>query len=235
MADGGVNNQYLLDLKERLRELGSACEEINTFFANEADRMARKADVKRLQNLTVSLRQRLEEAIWRENAARSASLKGDAVGSAGELIAEEIGSAMGEHAWVEKFEKSLTARRAARKRSFGMIMVFVGKGGLPDDVRVVSISELARAQNQPESAIILGLEERGVLLFTPDEFWQLIERLVRDIRKGKSKLPIDSRQLIVTNVPAKKAVARFRNAVVVSPVLIKPQTHRDTSKSSSTG
>jgi hypothetical protein len=168
---------------------------MDTFFVKGADLMAREADIERLQTLTTRLKQHLEEAVLSEDGAQYASLKGDAVSAIGGLIVKGVGSATGRLTWVEEFEKNLTARRGRKQHCFGMIMVCVGKGGLPDDVRVVSVSELARKQNRSESAVIHEIQESGVLLFPPHEFWQLIEGLVSDIHKGKSRLPIPPEQL----------------------------------------
>ncbi len=205
MATEGITIQYLLNLKERLRERGSACEALDTFFSKGADRMAREAYIVQLHNLTIRLKQHLEEAVLNEDGAQYASLAGDAVSSIGGLIVKGIGSAIGGHPWSsEAFEKDLTGRRARKQRTFGMIMVCVGKGGLPDDVHIVSISKLARTQNRSESTIILEIQQSGALLFAPDKFMQLIEELVRDIRKGKSRLPILPEQLPVKLVPVKR-------------------------------
>ena len=167
--------------------------------------MAREADIVRLQNLTIRLKQHLEEAILNEDVAQYASIKGDAVSSIGELIVKGIGSAIGGHTWSsETFEKSLTARRSRKQRTFGTIMVCVGKDGLPDDVHIVSISEEARTKNRSESAVILEMKESGALLFAPGKFMQLVEGVVRDIRKGKSRLPILPEQLSIKLVPVKR-------------------------------
>jgi len=205
MATEGITIQYWLNLKERLRERGSACEALDTFFSKGADRMAREADIAWLQNLTIRLKQHLEEAVLNEDKAQYASLKGDAVSSIGGFIVKGIGSAIGGYTWSsEAFEKDLTGRRARKQRTFGMIMVCIGKGGLPDDVHIVSVSEKARTHNQSESAIILEIQQSGALLFAPDKFMQLIEELVRDIHKGKRRLPILPEQLPVKLVPVKR-------------------------------
>jgi len=196
-----MNTQSLQDLKDRARELVTACQTLDTIFVEGAVRLCQEAEVKRLKEMATRIRLHLEDAELSENGARHASQTGDAVGEIGKLIVKGIGSAMGEHARVDAFEKNLAARQSSRQHCFGMIMVCVGKNGLPDDVHVVSISEKARTQNRSESAIILEIQENGALLFTPDKFMQLVEGVVRDIRKGKSRLPILPEQLTLKLVP----------------------------------
>jgi hypothetical protein len=77
-----------------------------------------------------------------------------------------------------------------RKQPFGLVMVFVGHRGLPDDVGVVSISQLARESNRPQPEIIGKLQDDGYLLFSEEEFSFLIDRLIVDVREGKLRLPV---------------------------------------------
>jgi len=209
MADVGVNIQYLRDLKERVREMQSACKELDAFFASGADRMAQEVDVEQLNTLTTRLKQHLEEAVSGENRARYALEKADIMCNIGGFIFKVIGSATGRDALfdgVERFEKE----RASKQRIFGMIMVCVGKGGLPDDVHVVSISEKARRQNRLESAIIFEIEKGGALLFTPDKFMHLVEGVIHNIRKGNLRLPILPEQLTPKLVPVRRPSLNIR-------------------------
>ena len=67
MATEGVIIQYLLNLKERLRGVGSDCEALDTFFTKGADWMAIESDITLLQNLAIRLKQHLEEAVLNED------------------------------------------------------------------------------------------------------------------------------------------------------------------------
>ena len=181
--------------------------------------MAREADMKMLQNLTTRLKQDLEEAALSENGAEYASFKADAVGSVGSLIGKRIGSAIAGPAWREEaFEKELTARRTRRQCTFGTIVVCVGKRGLPDDVHVVSISKLARTHNRFESEVIQLLQQRGVLLFSPDVFHVMFGTLIEQLREGKLRLPISPKQL-----PAKLAIPRKVTVRLLTSIQLVPQ------------
>jgi len=225
MAGIDVNSQYLHDLRKRIREAGSTSKELNSFFVNGADNLGREADVARLQDLTFRLRQQLKEVESSEDDARVARSKADAIGDAGGLLGMLIGSVTGKHDWEEKFEKELNARRLGSRQSFGTIMICIGKGGLPEDAWVVSISKLARTQKLSETTIIHKFQESGTLLFTPDEFWQLIEELMRDTHDGKRKLPISYDQLVMKLPSAKKVNVKSQNgidAIQILPVIASP-------------
>ena len=201
MAAPGMNIQQLHELKSQAKQLASACQKLDSFLAGQSDRIRREADIDGLNTLIAKIKLHLEEAESSENRERDAEQERDALGRITKAISKGIGSAIGEDARVDIFEKTIAARHSARQHCFGNIMVRVGKNGMPDDVHVVSISEKARMQNRSEAAIMLELRKSGTPLYTPDSFMQLVEELVGDIRKGKLRLPILPEQLIARTVP----------------------------------
>lgn len=181
-------------MRKWLLEMGSACQSLNNFFVTGADRIAREPDVKTLRSLATRLKHQFEEAVLSEDSARSSLAKLDAGINVGNLFVTGIGLAIGKRGWVEgveRFEKI----RAGRQHCFGMIMVCVGQDGLPDDVKIVSISELARIQNRDEDEIVQELQQRGKLLFSPDGFLELLDEFIGKLREGKLRLPIPTKQL----------------------------------------
>jgi hypothetical protein len=74
-------------------------------------------------------------------------------------------------------------------------MVCIGPKGLPDDVRGVSISQLARESGRLESQIINKLREDDYLLFSKEVFSLLIDGLIGAIREGKLHLPVSRDKL----------------------------------------
>jgi len=180
-----MNTQSLKELKNQALELVASCQTLETFFAEGAVGIQQEDQVKRLRKMATMIKLELEEA---ESGEKSALVIAQTVDSGGEIAKSIISPLMGKGR--EVFDKTVVARRAGRQHCFGNIMVCVGKGGLPDDVHVVSIAEIAREQNRPESSIKLEIQKSGTLLFTPVSFMQLVEEATRDIRKGKLRLPI---------------------------------------------
>ena len=84
---------------------------------------------------------------------------------------------------------------ADKKQPYGMVMVCVGPKGLPDDVRIVSISELARQSNHPESEVISKIRDNEHLLFGKKAFSRLIDKLAIDVQEGRLVLPIPLEKL----------------------------------------
>ena len=74
-------------------------------------------------------------------------------------------------------------RIPADKPTFGTVMVCVGPKGLPGDVRVISVSELARKSNRLESDITRELREKGDLILSEETFCSLIDKLDEMVRE----------------------------------------------------
>ena len=81
------------------------------------------------------------------------------------------------------------------KRPFGKVRVCIGLKGVPDDVQVVSISELARQNTWTESRAINERQKGGCLLFDEKTFSLLIDRLIEGIRSGQLRLPISREKI----------------------------------------
>ena len=84
---------------------------------------------------------------------------------------------------------------ANKECPFGLVLICIGLNGLPDDVGVVSISQLARESRRQEHEVINGLEKRGYLLLNKESFSLLIDRLVRGVREGRLRLPVSREKL----------------------------------------
>ncbi|MFC1846482.1 hypothetical protein ACFLYS_00275, partial [Chloroflexota bacterium] len=126
---------------------------------------------------------------------------------------------------LNKVQKAVAALPSSKEHCFGTIMVCIGKGGLPDDVHVISVSRRARTQNQPESKIIQELQQRGMLLFSPDVFPVIINTLIEQLRAGKLSLPISLKQLPAElAIPlAKLVIPRKVTVRLLTPVQLVPQ------------
>ena len=89
-------------------------------------------------------------------------------------------------------------------------MVYIGSRGLPDDVQVVSISELARESNRQEYVVIRELREEGCLLYNEADFSLLIDRVVSDIREGRLCLPVSIEKLSSLYMPRQGGKVIFK-------------------------
>jgi hypothetical protein len=79
----------------------------------------------------------------------------------------------------------------SRKVPFGIVLIAVGKGGLPDDLKIIPLSRLARESNRSESEVETSLKYGGYLLMTPDAFSKVLDKVECGILDGSVSLPID--------------------------------------------
>jgi hypothetical protein len=88
-----------------------------------------------------------------------------------------------------KLGATLAYEQLSNTEPYGTIMVGVGPGGVPRDVRVFSISRYASQQGFSEAKIIAELQAKGFRLFTPRAFNDFLSSLKNEVLKGTSILP----------------------------------------------
>ncbi len=189
------HSAYLRNLKHQARELTSHSLSLANLLAEEASRLHRQGEASRLKALYSSIRQQMEETKSLENAVSYGhsktklitSLAGLAVGVAIQMASKDKQALA--------FSNHLLKNLGGKEHPFGTVLVSVGPKGLPDDIQVVSISELARQSNRQESEVISELRERGHLLFSEEAFSRLIDRLTIDVQEGRLLLPVPTEKL----------------------------------------
>jgi len=78
---------------------------------------------------------------------------------------------------------------------FGIILIAVGKGGLPDNVRVIPVSRLARESNIKESELKAKLQDGSCLSMTAGTFVRLLSNVQAKVLDGAMSLPVPIEQL----------------------------------------
>ena len=173
-----------------LTETGAA---LNAAFDREEARLNRHDEASSLQ----ALRQRIVDELQRlreaEALMRRDHGRANLVSSLGELAVTAL-VAQGNR--LSAIADCLLHGSARRQQPFGLVMAYVGPGGLPEDAGALPISELARESGQPQPEVMGRLWEEGYLLFTEESFSLLIDRLAGDIRAGKLHLPVSREKLV---------------------------------------
>ncbi len=188
-------DDYLKSLSHQVGILAEAVVSLSQSFEAEADRLTREDGVQRLKEIQATVVKELERSRRLESAASYGYTKAILPFSLAGLAAKLIMAGTTEKPRALKLVSQVSDMVADKKRPYGTVMVCVGPKGLPDDVRVVSISELARQSNLPESEIIQKLQQGGCLLFSQETFSRLIDKLVIDVREGRLYLPIPTETL----------------------------------------
>jgi len=185
----------LKGLRHQAGVLAAAAVSLSASFQAEADRLTREDEAQRLEAIYAVVAEELERSRLLESAASYGYAKGDFILGLGGLAAKAIVSATTKNPRARKLVHSVFDQSASKVRPFGTVMVCVGLKGLPDDVRVVSISELARESNRSEADIVEELRRGGCIVFGQQAFSCLIDKLVMDVREGRLHLPVSSEKL----------------------------------------
>ena len=183
--------QSLQHQAERLTATGLS---LITLFAEEATRLSREDEASRLKAVCSTVVEQLERVKCSESSASYAQSQINQTASA-VTLGMSLGRAMvSKGNRLSTFSNSLSSV-SNKKPPFGNVMVCIGPGGLPGDVEVISISQLARESKRPESDVINELQKRGYLLFSKEAFSLLSDKLVDDIREGRLRLPVSREKL----------------------------------------
>src|SRR4030042_4520245 len=166
---------YLNDIQHQAGMMTEAVVSLSQYFEAEAKWLNRQDEVQYLKTIEAAV---VKELAWLRQMERAASyghsranLDWELAGFAAKLVTSVITENRQMHDFVDNVFDTSKHNRCP----YGMVMVCVGAKGIPDDVQAVSISELARESNRPESEIIHKLQKGGGLLLSQEAFTCLID------------------------------------------------------------
>jgi len=186
---------YLEALLSRARRLNSSAFSLSAMLAAEADRLSRWDEASRLKELCFSIRRQMDQVRTSENAASCGYSRAELRFSVGTLALGGIIKLLSSNRGLSAFADRLLESPVNKERPFGLVLICIGPGGLPEDVQVIPVSRLARELDCEESEVIQAERQHGYLLMTEEAFLVLILRLVADVEEGRLRLPISQAQL----------------------------------------
>jgi len=195
MATLKISHSYLEDLRSEGKALIEGASALNGLFDKEEARLKREDEASTLRAAYRTVLERLERAKWSESCACYGDSRAKLIFSFTGLAAKIIVAATTESERTRNIVNTVFAPEG-HKKPFGTVMVCVGPEGLPDDVRVAFISQLARESNRPQIEIMSKVQDNGYLLFSEEAFSLLIESLIDAVRGGKLHLPVSRDKLV---------------------------------------
>ena len=81
------------------------------------------------------------------------------------------------------------SKRTSKTPRLGKVLIAVGPEGVPEDLRVVNVSELAEREGRTDGEIERTFAGNGHVLFTIEEFKTLASRLKEEVLCGRAALP----------------------------------------------
>ena len=195
MATLKISHSYLEDLRSETKALIQGASALNGLFDKEEARLKREDEASSLRAVCRTIVEQLERIKWSESSACYGDTRANLIFSLTGLAAKIVVAATtkSQRAWNIV---SNVFDTEGQKRPFGTVTVCIGPKGLPDDVRVASISQLARESNRPQTEIVSKLQDDGYLLFSEEAFSLLIQRLIGAGREGKLHLPVSRDKLV---------------------------------------
>jgi len=185
-------HSQLENLQSQAKKLNESGLALNTLFAQEETRLKREDEASSLRAVYRTVVEQLQRLEGTEASVKRGHSQANLILSLGGLAVAAMGSKSKQLSAITHY---LLQPPADEQQSFGLVMVCIGPKGLPDDVRGVSISQLARESGRPQPEIINKLREDGYLLFSEHVFSLLIDRLACHVRAGKLNLPVSGDKL----------------------------------------
>jgi hypothetical protein len=186
---------HLEDLQSKTKNLTETGLALNALFAEEETRLKWENEASRLRAVYRTIVEQLERIKRSESSARHRDTGVNLIFSLIGLAATIIVAATTKNQRAWNIVNNVFDTEG-HKKPFGTVMVCVGQKGLPDNAHVVSISQLARESNRPQTEIMNKLQDDGYLLFSEEAFSLLIDKLIGNVREGKLRLPLSREKLV---------------------------------------
>ena len=81
------------------------------------------------------------------------------------------------------------------KVPFANVVISVGKGGIPEDVEVVLVSQIARDVHSSEADVRAALRRDGYSIITPERFETVLDAVECRLLEGSISLPVQLEEL----------------------------------------
>jgi hypothetical protein len=210
-------HEHLKGLRSQAKRLSETCVVLNAIFDAERTQLGREDQTSRL----LAVHRRTIEQVERLKALEASASRGY---SEATLISSSVAVAVGclvrmvsRDARQSAIADYLLQSPKQNQQPFGLVMVSIGPRGLPGDVEVISISQLARESKWPQPAIINRLQGDGYLLFSEEVFTLLVNKLLDDIREGRLRLPLSSEDLSQVTASIKLVIRPTRTVFPPRP------------------
>lgn len=174
----------LINMSKEATRLNDAFTELDSHIDKEAEYILRQEEASKIDVLKSRLVSEINRIKGEEDIAercfntskRFNSIAGFALGGIVGAITKQNPLLSGYRSYSTELDK---------KAEFGNVMIAAKENGEFEDTKVIAVSRLAREDDTTEPNIITSIKRDGYLLFTPEEFWQLLDRLKEEIMEGK--------------------------------------------------
>jgi len=190
--------ETIVNLSTRIKQLSLEVEqqtvavsELAVSFADGAQRQVRNDQAILLRSLKTRIMWEVENIRRMELAAQSRDNNITLFGKApAAFILGSLYTAATRHKDAYKTGVKLAGSVLSKKIPFGMVLIGIGKEGLPEDLKIIPVSRFARESNKTEPEVEMSWKHDGSLLMSPEEFAELLDKVEREILDGSASLPM---------------------------------------------
>ena len=193
------------DLSTRIKQLSleveqqtAAVSELAVSFADGAQRQVRNDQAILLRSLKTRIMWEVENIRRMELAAQSRDNNITLFGKApAAFILGSLYTAATRHKDAYKTGVKLAGSVLSKEIPFGMVLIGIGKEGLPEDLKIIPASRFARESNKTEPEVETSWKDDGYLLMTPEQFAELLDKVEQAVLDGSLCLPMAVDELIL--------------------------------------
>lgn len=181
---------------DRIKTHMIAGEELSSAFAGSATNLARRDQAECVRNLKSRVLAEVKRLLDMESSAKSGFTEAKFIYAPLTFAITACIEDLLHH--KNPADKALKAagETISKKLPFGTVVIAIGKGGIPEDVKVVPISALARESKATEAEVRTTIIGRGYFLITPEAFATTIDEIEKLVLDGALSLPLPAKEFI---------------------------------------
>ncbi|MFC2042297.1 hypothetical protein ACFLTV_02200 [Chloroflexota bacterium] len=175
---------------DRIKTNMIAGEELSSAFASSATNLARRDQAECVHNLKSKVLAEVKYLIDMESSGKLGAIKAKLVSTPLSFAAGGfIGMLLHHHDPLATALKAVGSS-LGRNYPFGTVLIALGKAGLPDDVKVIPLSCLARESKMSESEVRAILADKGDFLITQEVFAATMDEVEHCVLNGVLSFPL---------------------------------------------
>ena len=182
--------ELIQTMRSELGEQAIAAQELAVAIEESERQIVRRDQVTRLRILRSRIMEEVQNIKRSESASQSSAntralLSSGTVFIFGSLFMAEMGRKDALDIGSRLAELSLT-----KNIPFGLVLIAIGKEGLPEDLKIIPVSRFARESTKTEPEVEASWKHDGYLLVTPEQFAELLDQVEQAVLDGSVCLPL---------------------------------------------
>ena len=190
------HRKQLQALRYGVQRQVNGLEALGKAFAQEGERLGRHDKAWRLRELKADVMGQVAHLLDREAAAEASFHKANlTIGLAKFAFGSMLAVAKNSQEHPLLVGARLGASEVRKEAPFRSVVIAVTPEAV-EDVKVISVSQLARDWGSSESYVKTAIKKDGRLLFTPENFYLVLDRLEYELIGGSMAVPAVNAKLM---------------------------------------